>query len=133
MYGQEHWQFNRYLFVAGIRRDRAGTKPGFTPRGAPWLRRPTTFRRELARAECFCACLCRSVLWLCVDALVREKIEVPSYTRLTKLILGAINRRKQKLATIIERTLAPDARGLLDGLLTQEPIFGSKQMSRQSC
>src|ERR1700741_4290658 len=35
------------------------------------------------------------MLWLCVDALVREKIEVPSYTRLTKLILGAINRRKQ--------------------------------------
>jgi Domain of unknown function (DUF4158) len=34
------------------------------------------------------------MLWLCVDALVREKIEVPSYTRLTKLILGAINRRK---------------------------------------
>jgi hypothetical protein len=31
------------------------------------------------------------MLWLCVDALVREKIEVPSYTRLTKLILGAIN------------------------------------------
>ena len=25
------------------------------------------------------------MLWLCVDALVREKIEVPSYTRLTKL------------------------------------------------
>ena len=30
------------------------------------------------------------MLWFCVDALVREKIEVPSYTRLTKLILGAI-------------------------------------------
>ena len=29
------------------------------------------------------------MLWLCIDALVREKIEVPSYTRLTKLILGA--------------------------------------------
>ena len=34
------------------------------------------------------------MLWRCIDALVREKIEVPSYTRLTKLILGAINRRK---------------------------------------
>ena len=62
------------------------------------------------------------MLWLCVDALVREKIEVPSYTRLTKLILGAINRRKQELAMMIEHALAQDARGLLDGLLTQEPI-----------
>ena len=42
------------------------------------------------------------MLWLCVDALVREKIEVPSYTRLTKLILGAINRRKQELASRLE-------------------------------
>ncbi len=48
------------------------------------------------------------MLWLCVDALIREKIEVPSYTRLTKLVLGAINRRKQELATIIEQTLDQD-------------------------
>jgi hypothetical protein len=67
------------------------------------------------------------MLWLCVDALVREKIEVPSYTRLTKLILGAINRRKQELATIIEHALDQDARGLLDGLLTQEPIEGGTE------
>jgi hypothetical protein len=58
------------------------------------------------------------MLWLCVDALVREKIEVPSYARLTKLILGAIDRRKQELATIFEHALDQDARGLLDGLLT---------------
>jgi hypothetical protein len=72
------------------------------------------------------------MLWLCVDALVREKIEVPSYTRLTKLILGAINRRKQELATIIECTLAQDARGLLDGLLTQEPIEGGTAPGKTS-
>jgi hypothetical protein len=29
------------------------------------------------------------IFWRCIDVLVREKIEVPSYTRLTKLILGA--------------------------------------------
>src|SRR5260221_5206509 len=62
------------------------------------------------------------MFWLCVDALVREKIEVPSYTRVTKLILGAINRRQSEPATIIEHTLHQDTRGLLDGLLTQEPI-----------
>lgn len=72
------------------------------------------------------------MLWLCVDALVREKIEVPSYTRLTKLILGAINRRKQELATIIEHTLDQDARGLLDGLLTQEPIEGGTAPGKTS-
>src|SRR6202047_5037381 len=36
------------------------------------------------------------IFWRCIDVLVREKIEVPSYTRLTKLILGAINRRSQE-------------------------------------
>jgi len=72
------------------------------------------------------------MLWLCVDALVREKIEVPSYMRLTKLILGAINRRKQELATIIEHTLDQDARGFLDGLLTQEPIEGGTTPGKTS-
>ena len=72
------------------------------------------------------------MLWLCIDALVREKIEVPSYTRLTKLILGAINRRKQELATIIEHALDQDARGLLDGLLTQEPIEGGTAPGKTS-
>src|SRR6202051_4948840 len=72
------------------------------------------------------------IFWRCIDVLVREKIEVPSYTRLTKLILGAINRRKQELATIIEHTLDQDARGILDGLLTQEPIEGGTAPGKPS-
>jgi Domain of unknown function (DUF4158) len=72
------------------------------------------------------------LILLCVDALVREKIEVPSYTRLTKLILGAINRRKQELASIIEHTLDQDARELLDGLLKQEPIEGGTAPGKTS-
>ena len=52
------------------------------------------------------------IFWRCIDVLVREKIEVPSYTRLTKLILGAINRRSQELAAIIERSLTQDVRAL---------------------
>jgi len=66
------------------------------------------------------------VLWRCVDALIREKIEVPSYFRLTELILSATNRRKQDLATAIERTLSQDTRTLLDALLVQQaPIDGT--------
>jgi hypothetical protein len=64
------------------------------------------------------------IFWRCIDVLVREKIEVPSYTRLTKLILGAINRRSQELAAIIERSLTQEVRALLEDLLTQEPLVG---------
>ena len=64
------------------------------------------------------------IFWRCIDVLVREKIEVPSYTRLTKLILGAINRRSQELAAIIERSLTQEVRALLEDLLTQEPLLG---------
>src|ERR1700730_7693479 len=60
------------------------------------------------------------IFWRCIDVLVREKIEVPSYTRLTKLILGAINRRSQELAAIIERSLTQEVRTLLEDLLTQD-------------
>jgi hypothetical protein len=55
------------------------------------------------------------ILWRCVDALIREKIEVPSYFRLSELILSATNRRKQDLATAIERTLSQDTRRLPSG------------------
>ena len=59
------------------------------------------------------------IFWRCVDILTREKIEVPSYTRLTKLILSAISRRSQELATIIARTLTEDTRNVLDNLLAK--------------
>ena len=61
------------------------------------------------------------IFWRCVDILVRERIEVPAYTRLTKLILGAIGQRSQELASIIEHALTQDVRALLNSLLTQEP------------
>ena len=72
------------------------------------------------------------IFWRCVDALVRSKIEVPSYTRLTKLILDAIKRQKQELAAIIERTLPQEARGVLDGLLAQEPVEGQDTPGKTS-
>jgi hypothetical protein len=66
------------------------------------------------------------ILLRCVDVLIREKVEVPSYFRLSELILSAANSRKKDLATVIERTLAEDTRTLLDTLLIQQiPIDGT--------
>ena len=72
------------------------------------------------------------IFWRCIDVLVREKIEVPSYTRLTKLILGAINRRNQELAAIIERSLTQEVRALLEDLLRQEPLVGDSVPGKTS-
>ncbi len=72
------------------------------------------------------------IFWRCVDTLIREKIEVPSYTRLTKLILGAINRRSQELAAIIAQTLAEDTQSVLDDWLAQEPVEGQDTPGRTS-
>jgi hypothetical protein len=72
------------------------------------------------------------IFWRCVDVLVREKIEVPSYTRLTKLILGAISRRSQELAAIVEQTITQDVRALLESLLTQEPVEGTSVPGKTS-
>jgi hypothetical protein len=72
------------------------------------------------------------IFWRCIDVLVREKIEVPSYTRLTKLILGAINRRSQELAAIIERSPTREVRSLLEDLLTQERLAGDTVLGKTS-
>jgi hypothetical protein len=72
------------------------------------------------------------IFWRGIDVLVHEKIEVPGYTRLTKLILGAINRRSRELAAIIERSLTRGVRTLLDDLLTQEPVQGTSVPGKTS-
>jgi hypothetical protein len=73
------------------------------------------------------------IFWRCVDILIRERIEVPSYTRLTKLILGAISRWNQELAAIIARTLTEDTRSVLDDLLAQEPAEDQDTPGKTSC
>ena len=55
-----------------------------------------------------------------LDALVREKVEVPGYFPLTALILTAINRHNRRLTSTVEALLTPDTRALLDTLLRQE-------------
>jgi hypothetical protein len=51
---------------------------------------------------------------------------------LTKLILGAISRRSQELAAIVEQTLTQDVRALLESLLTQEPLEGTSVPGKTS-
>lgn len=73
----------------------------------------------------------RLIFWRCVDLLIREKVQVPSYFRLAELILTAINHRKQALAVIIEQTLPAATRELLDGLFVQSPsLDGEPVMSK---
>jgi TnpA family transposase len=68
----------------------------------------------------------RLILWRCVDVLIREKVQVPVYFRLADIILAAINRRKQALADLIEETLSPDTRSLLDTLFVQSASLDSE-------
>jgi hypothetical protein len=44
----------------------------------------------------------RLMFWRCVDLLISRKIQIPTYFRLSDLILNAINDRKKELAAIIE-------------------------------
>jgi hypothetical protein len=62
------------------------------------------------------------ILSRCVEVLVREKVEVPSYFRFAALILSAINSHNRTLVATVERMLTEDTRALLDTLLTQEAV-----------
>ena len=48
----------------------------------------------------------RLIFWRCVDLLISRKIQIPTYFRLSELILNAINNRKKELAAIIENNLS---------------------------
>ncbi|MBW2664225.1 MAG: Tn3 family transposase [Deltaproteobacteria bacterium] len=59
------------------------------------------------------------IFWRCVDLLIREKVQIPSYFRLSELILKAINKRKKELNAVIEKMLSRDIRASLDALFVQ--------------
>ena len=52
-----------------------------------------------------------------VDLLIRDKTAVPSYHRLSQLILGSLNAHKRQLIAVVEAHLSRGDRELLDGLL----------------
>ncbi len=60
------------------------------------------------------------IFWSCVDILARRYIQVPNYNQLSKIILTALNQRKQELVSIIDRKLPQNTRTVLDALLVQE-------------
>ena len=55
----------------------------------------------------------------CIDLVLSQRIQVPSYRRLADLILSAINLRKQKLFALIKQKLTPETRDLLEDLFVQ--------------
>ncbi len=61
----------------------------------------------------------RLIFWRCVDLLIREKVQTPSYFRLSELILKAINKHKNQLNTVIKKMLPSDIRASLGGLFVQ--------------
>ena len=60
------------------------------------------------------------IFWRCVDLLIQNRIQVPGYDPLSKIVLTGINQRKKELTTVIDQKLPSDARILLDGLFIQE-------------
>ena len=54
------------------------------------------------------------IFWRCVDLLVQNRIQVPGYDHLSKIVLTGINQRKKELSTIIAQKLTSDARVLLE-------------------
>ncbi len=60
------------------------------------------------------------IFWRCIDILIRERIQIPTYFQLSELILTAINQRKKELSYAIRQQLQPEIKSLLDGLFEQE-------------
>lgn len=62
----------------------------------------------------------RLIFWRCVDLLNKNRIQVPNYDQLSKIILAALNQRKQDLVQLIDRELSDETRALLDSLFAQD-------------
>lgn len=74
----------------------------------------------------------RLIFWRCVDLLTREKVEVPSYFPLADVILSAINHHKQHLTEILNQTLRPPTRRLLDDLFVQSLTLDGDPVDSQT-
>ena len=67
------------------------------------------------------------IFWRCVDILTREKIQIPRYYGIARLIIAALNGRKEELSETIRATLTTETKALLDDLFVQES--GSEDLS----
>jgi hypothetical protein len=59
------------------------------------------------------------IFWRCIDILIRERVQIPSYFQLSELILKAVNQRRKELTLLISQELNTEAKSLLDGLFAQ--------------
>jgi TnpA family transposase len=74
----------------------------------------------------------RLIFWRCVDLLISRKIQIPTYFRLSELILKAINNRKQELAVIIENNLSDHLRASLDEFFVQTSALDDEPISSKT-
>lgn len=82
----------------------------FNPKGSPFIQSEINTLVALQLKP-------QLVFYRIVDILVREKVTVPSYHRLSNLILKALQYHKKRLIENIESHLSKETRRLLDGLL----------------
>ena len=69
------------------------------------------------------------IFWSCVDLLIAKRVRVPSYFRLSEMILTGINDRKKELVDIIKQSLTKDARQFLDQLFVQSHSLDGEENS----
>ena len=74
----------------------------------------------------------RLIFWRCVDLLSREKVEVRTYFRLADVILRAINHHKRQLTEVLNQTLRPPTRRLLEDLFVQSPTLDGDPVDSQT-
>ena len=60
------------------------------------------------------------IFWRCLDILSQQKVELPSCSHLTILIVGFLNQHKQELTKIIRNSLSNETQSLLNELFIQE-------------
>lgn len=72
----------------------------------------------------------RLIFHRAVDILTEQKVALPSSDALGKLILEAINHRRQELVKIIDQNLSDETRGLLDQLLEKVADDGDEPSNR---
>lgn len=59
------------------------------------------------------------IFWRCVDLIIREKIQIPGYNRISDMILRALQSRKEELTAIARSALTSDVEQLLNELFVQ--------------
>ena len=60
------------------------------------------------------------IFWRCVDLMIREKIQIPGYNRISDIILKALQARKNDLTALIQASLNTENQALLDGLFRKD-------------